>query len=270
MKISISNLAWDPDENDQIIPILKKYNIKGIEVAPTKIWKDPTNTQEVQLKYYKNFWSRKGISIVATTSLLFGRPELIIFGSRKMRDKTLNYLSKMIRLSAYLGAKAMVFGSPKNRKTNGFSKKEVAQIAQDFFFSVGEIAKKYDIFFGIEPNPSNYGTDFINTTQEALELVQKIDHPNFRLHVDSGAMAMNEENIAQMIKRCLPYICHFHISEPNLLPIPQGVVDHLKIAQVLRALDYKNWVSVEMPLGMDLPHEQIIDSALQFVTKTYG
>lgn len=270
MKVAISNLAWEFNEDGEILPLLEKYKIKGIEIAPTKIWQDPINTNEHLLKAYKKYWEEKGISIVATTSLLFGHPELTIFDDNKTRDKTLEYLSQIIRLSAYLGAKATVFGSPKNRQTNGLPQKEVLKIAQEFFFAIGEVAKRYGIFFGIEPNPKFYGTDFINTTPEAIKLVQKVNHPNFKLHLDTGAMFMNNEDYKKIIYESLPFVCHFHISEPMLRPINQASKRHQTIAKILKSLYFDKWVSLEMSLKPKTNHKEIIDRVLKIVTNIYN
>lgn len=270
MKIAISNLAWDHSEDNRLRNILRKYKIKGIEVAPTKIWQDPIRTSTTELKRYKKYWLDNGISIVATTSLLFGYPELIIFENKKTRKATFDYLLKMIELSGILGAKAMVFGSPKNRRRNSLDKKAAIEIAKEFFYKIGEFAKKYDIYFGIEPNPPLYGSDFILTTTEAMDFVKEVGHPNFSLHLDSSTMAINKEDYEESINLGLPYTHHFHISEPGLKPIPQGEVHHKKIAKLLKSNKYDKWVSVEMPLGTDIDHLSTIETALRFVTKVYN
>jgi sugar phosphate isomerase/epimerase len=39
---------------------------------------------------------------------------------------------------------------------------------------------------------------------------------------------------------------HFHASEPHLVPLGQGGVDHAAVASALRSAGYERWVSVEM------------------------
>lgn len=270
MKIAVSNLAWDKSEDEQVLELLKKYGVTGIEIAPTKVWESPTTVNESEIEKYRQFWNSGGIEIVATTSLLFGHPELTIFENEEAREKTFAYLTEMVRVSSLLGAKAMVFGSPKNRQRFGKNDQETEAIALDFFRRVGEAAKEYGVFFGIEPNPTFYGTDFMNTTGDVIEFVKKLNHPHLRLHMDSGAMKMNEENCEEAIKEGLPLACHFHISEPQLKPVPAGEVDHKKVAAILQGLNYNKWVSVEMPLALGIEHLQQIDKTLKFVTKTYG
>ncbi|QQG47079.1 MAG: sugar phosphate isomerase/epimerase [Candidatus Woesebacteria bacterium] len=270
MKIAISNLAWDHSEDSKVLKLLQKYNINAIEIAASKIWQDPVEVTDAKINKCKNFWKKNGIEIVATTSLLFGHPELQIFADRKAKNETFSYLSKMIELSVKLGAKAMVFGSPKNRVTNGKSKKEVEKISIEFFGKISKIARKRNIYFGIEPNPPLYGTDFINTTDEAIKLVKKVNNSNFCVHLDTSTMTINQENYLKTIIQALPYTHHYHISEPGLKPIPTEETDHKKVSNALKNSGYKDWVSIEMPLGPDIKHLEQIEKTLKFVNEVYA
>src|SRR3989344_4244202 len=118
MKIALSNLAWDKDEDAQILKILKEFKIRGIEVSLTKIWEEPIKITEKQILSYKKLWKSNGINIVAITSVLYGHPELVIFNSEEVRNQMFKYLNKVFNMGSLLGAKAIVFGSPKNRSSN--------------------------------------------------------------------------------------------------------------------------------------------------------
>jgi D-psicose/D-tagatose/L-ribulose 3-epimerase len=267
MNIAISNIAWDYKEDDDISVILQKYTIKGIEIAPTKIWSDPVSIEKDDIISYKSYWEKKGIEIIAMQSLLFGHPELTIFEDSKKRKETISYLKKIIQLAAFLGVKAMVFGSPKNRIAGDKDQKEINEIASDFFSQIGDNAKEYDIHFCIEANPKVYGTDFLTTTDDLLTFVRKLHHSHINIHIDTGAMKLNNENPYQTIERAKPFY-HFHISEPNLLPVPYEV-EHHKIAKILKEINYKQWVSVEMRSQQDGSNVKQVEKTLEFVTNIY-
>lgn len=269
MKISISNIAWEKAEDKNILNTLKKHQVKGIEIAPTKIWKNPTEVKYMHARKYKEYWMQNGISLVAMQSILFGHPELTIFDTKEVRKKTLEYILKIINLASLLGIKIMVFGSPKNRSIKNFSKSEAFEIACEFFSKIGNLAKQYEVYFCIEPNPPSYETNFINNTKEAIELVKAVNHPYFRLHLDSGALALNHENYEEAIKEGFPYLSHFHISQPYLAPVGKGIVNHKKIAEILKDLKYDNWVSIEMLNTNDKNNIDIVDKTLTFVTSVY-
>lgn len=270
MKIAISNIAWNVQEDEDILKLLKKYSILGVEIAPTKIWRNPTEESYQTINKYRKYWEKNGISVSSTQSILFGHPELSIFGNKDKRNATLICLEKMIRVSAWLGAEAIVFGSPKNRNRFNVNKAQALSIASDFFFKIAIISKKYNVFLCIEPNPIEYGTNFINNTGEAIELVKNVNHPNFKLHLDSGVMTVNGENVKEAITEGFPYLKHFHISEKILGPIGKGKTDHEKIANVLRTLQYKYWVSIEMRGMENNSNINAVDEALKFTSAIYS
>src|SRR3989338_2966053 len=269
MNIAISNIAWEKSEDKTVLSILKKHHIKGIEIAPTKIWENPIKVENKSIKKYKENWMKNGISFVAMQSILFAHPEFTLFDTKEVREKTLQYIVKMINLAQRLGIKAMVFGSPKNRAIKNLSNSEVFEIACEFFSKIADSAKQQDVYFCIEPNPPSYGTNFINNTKEAVDLIKTVNHPNFRLHLDSGALALNEENYEDSIKKGFPYLMHFHISQPYLAHVGKGIVDHKKIAEILKNLHYDKWVSIEMLNKRAKNSADTIDKTLKFVTSLY-
>jgi len=267
MKIAISNIAWDIKADNVIKKILNEYEIEGIEIAPTKIWTDPSNVNKSDILSYKSYWKQNGIKIVAMQSLLFGHPELTIFETSTKRKAAITYLEKIIHLASLLGVKAMVFGSPKNRIKGNLESKDVNEIANSFFSKVGDISKKYNIHFCIEANPKVYGTDFLNTTAEVVSFVRKLNHPYIKVHIDTGAMHINNENIDETITIADPFF-HCHISEPNLLSVPQEV-NHELVAKSLINLNYKKWVSIEMRQLENEYNIMQIKNTLEYVTKIY-
>ncbi len=270
MKIAISNIAWAHNEDKEILPIFKKYSIKGVEIAPTMVWEDPVGETERSIKKYRKFWEDKDVNVISTQSMLFGHPELTIFESSEKRNVTLEYLKKMIWVSATLGAKAIVFGSPENRARRGVEPKEALEIAYNFFNKLGDTAKSNGIFFCIEPNPKEYGTDFINNTEEVIELVKKVNNPYLRIHLDSGVMFVNGENYGESIKNAISHMEHFHISERNLEPIGSTGVPHDQISELLRKYKYDGWTSIEMRMKNNNSNARIVDKSLMIASEFYS
>jgi D-psicose/D-tagatose/L-ribulose 3-epimerase len=260
MKLAISNLAWQPQEETKVAEILQQLKIDGVEIAPTKIWQNPLLATKTEIDNYRRFWQSYNIEIVALQSLLFGRTDLTIFVNKAKRQETLDYLTKVIKLGSSLGAKILVFGSPKNRQIGNLSDREVAAIAIPFFRELGDLAAKYKMFFCIEPNPIIYDCDFINNSRQGIELVTDVNSRGFRLHLDAAGMTLSKENIPIALANCYSKLRHFHISEPYLQTIGEGEVEHELFARSLRGLHYNNWVSIEM-------RAQYPDNNLTNVTK---
>ncbi|MCL9662834.1 sugar phosphate isomerase/epimerase [Paenibacillus hunanensis] len=269
MKLSISNIAWNIEDDAAIIDILKQYNMNGIEVAPTKIWDYPLSATSEQAIAYRKKWSAIGIRLVAMQSLLFGQSELVLFKDTSTREKLKNYLFKIIEIAEGLGTQILVFGSPKNRLVGNLNRDEQLEIAVPFFRDIGKKALEHQVLFCIEPNAKEYGCDFVTNTDEAIAVIEAVNHPGFKLHLDAAVMTLNNENYEQCLKKSIPHLAHFHVSEPFLELIGSKNTDHTSIANALRNVDYRGWVSIEMK-NMLLDSDVVsVEKAIEFVTQIY-
>lgn len=270
MKLAISNIAWQPEDDSRIAESMLEYGFTGVEIAPTKLWKNPLEAEPSSVDSYRAFWNERGITIPSMQALLFGRPDLRIFDDKATRSATLAYLSGIIELGARLGARVLVFGSPKNRSIGNLDRKQAFDIAAEFFGAVGRVAAQHDSIFCIEPNPVAYGCDFVTTSEEGLELVHSVAHPGFGLHLDTAGMTMSKEKIGTALQNAFDDLCHFHISEPDLVPIGTDGVDHKLFSKVLSDLGYEHWYSVEMRSAEE--RQESVDGvrlALAEVCKSY-
>ncbi len=245
MHLAISNIAWNPTEDDPVAEVLRRHGVTGVEIAPTKRWDKPLEAPPREVADYRRDWADRGLEIVAMQSLLFGRPDLQLFGDATSRVSLGEYLRGIIDLGAALGAKALVFGSPKNRLRGTMSDADTAAIAVDFFHMVGEHALSRDLALCLEPVPPRYGADFLTTPAEALELCRRIDHPGIRLNADLGAMTLSGEDPRTFIEGAAPFIAHYHASEPDFVELGSDD-EHERAAQGLASVGFLGWVSIEI------------------------
>jgi sugar phosphate isomerase/epimerase len=269
MKIAISQIAWQVTEEQTIAQLLQKWGIRGVEIAPTKIWPSPLTATDSEISTYRQFWNRYGIDIVAMQALLLGQPNLKVFATRETRQETFKYLAKMIELAAKLGATYLVFGSPKNRSIGSLDTQVAWEIAVEFFYQLGAIAEQHQVIFCIEPNPTAYHCDFINTAQQGLELVKTVDCPGFGLHLDAAAMTLSQETVEFALQQALPHLCHFHISEPYLAPVANAALDHQRFGSALNQLNYQGWRSVTMGISHATDNRPVVTQALETAISCY-
>lgn len=267
MKLSISNIAWEPSEDKEVFELIQKYGFEGIELAPPKLFKDLSNVSDEEINVYLEYMKPYNFKFPAMQSLLFGKPELKIFA--ESRNDTLEYLKKIIDLAQKLDVKVLVFGSPKNRFIGDMEKNEAYKIAIEFFKELGEYAYSKNRCFCIEPNAKEYGCDFITNIDEAIQLVEDVNSKGFRLHIDSAVMSMNNENIKESLEKALPYTEHFHISEPFLELITNNKTNHNEFAKILKNLNYNKWVSIEMKNNVLISNVEAVNRSLEFVSEIY-
>jgi D-psicose/D-tagatose/L-ribulose 3-epimerase len=247
MRLAFSNIAWAGAAGDQrAAPILRSAGIEGVEIAPTAVWPDPLAVPPDVLDAYRAHWHGEGLRLVALQALLYGHPELGIFGTPDVQAATLGHLEGMCALAARLGAGALVFGSPRNRARGTLGREEAVERAIDFFGRAATLAHGHGVAICLEGNPPQYGCDFVTTTAEALELVATVNRAGFALQLDGGALTLNGEEPAAAVARAGTWLRHVHASEPHLVPFGEGGTDHAAIAGALVASKYAGWVSVEM------------------------
>jgi sugar phosphate isomerase/epimerase len=246
MKLAVSNIAWPAEQDEAVAELLRAEGVGGVEVAPTKLWPRPAEASAEEIEVCRRWWETRGLAIVAAQALLFGRPELTLFDDAETRGRTRDYLRAIVRVCGLLGAGALVFGSPKNRRRGGREPGEVWPVAVDFFGDLAETAEAEGTAVVIEANPPEYGADFVTRAAEAITLVQAVNHPGLRLHLDTACMALADDPAAETVAAGSPLLRHFHASEPFLAPLGVGGIDHAAAGMELRRRGYAHWVSVEM------------------------
>lgn len=132
MKVAISNIAWPAAQEREVADLLQRLGVRGVEVAPSKIGPKPAEIDDDTIRRYRDFWASRGIEVVAMQALLFGRNDFAIFGAEALRAELLAYLARIVRLGGMLGARALVFGSPKNRRVEGLTRSQIDAIALPF------------------------------------------------------------------------------------------------------------------------------------------
>lgn len=269
MRLAISNIAWDAPEDVVIAPLLHRFDVDAIDVAPGKYFPDPANASDDDIGRIKSWWSERGIEITGMQALLFGTTGLNVFGPPATQDAMLKHLAAVCRIGAGLGAKRLVFGSPKNRDRTGFSDQQAIDVAVSFFRRLGNIAQSYGVVICLEPNPTCYGTNFMTTSAETARVVAQVDHPAIRMQLDTGALTINGEEPSTILQDWAPFIGHIHASEPDLLPLGDGGTDLGKMAAAMKWHLPNHVVSIEMLATKNEPHDIAIERALKVAVQHY-
>ena len=104
---------------------------------------------------------------------------------------------------------------------------------------------------------------------ETANVVEEIAHDSIRMLLDTGALRLNKESPALIIKKYESLIGHIHASEPNLLPIGDGNTNHTLINSALECYLPNELVTIEMIATKDENHESSIQRALTCAIQSY-
>lgn len=99
----------------------------------------------------------------------------------------------------------------------------------------------------IEPiNTRDMPGFFLNTSQQALDLIREVGSANLYLQYDVYHMHIMEGQAVAMITRALPYIRHVQIADhPGRHEPGTGEIDLPVILNVLNSLGYDGWIGAE-------------------------
>ncbi|MDE1185934.1 MAG: TIM barrel protein [Pantoea sp.] len=269
MRISISNIAWDPADDEAVCRLLHRWQVDAIDIAPGKYFPDPLQASDNDIAIVRQRWEQQGITLVGMQSLLFGTQGLNLFADTAVQTKMLNHLQAVSRIAAGLGIPALVFGSPKNRDRQGLSDEATCEIASDFFRRLGDIAQREGVVICLEPNPECYGANFMTGTAEAAAMVRQVNHSGIKMQLDTGAIAINQESISEIMQRDADIIGHIHLSEANLIPLGRSAVDHVAVAAAINHALPQRVATIEMLMTQNESPLSAIDEAIGFVTRHY-
>ncbi len=199
---------------------------------------------------------------------LFIPGELKVIGPTVDEAAILTYTEKVLQRCKTADVKMITWGSGGSRRLpDGF---DPIKAKEQFIYIAKKVAiqaAQYNIMLALE-NLNSTETNFITTLQDALDVVKKVDHPNFRLCADIYHMLKENENPA-IIEKGKGYIVHCEIAEKEKRTPPGTKGDDFRpYLKALKKIKYKGkiilecrWenLAVQAPLAYQELQKQIDD-----------
>ena len=135
---------------------------------------------------------------------------------------------------------------------------QTRQQAIDQFVEVlkplAEHAHNEGVLLLIEPEPGL----LLETTDQYLEVAERVDSPSIGLNFDVGHAFCVSEDLPKAIARMAPHTRHYHLEDiaatrvhHHLVP-GMGVIDFAEVVEAIRRTGYDGWLTVELyPFGDD-------------------
>ena len=235
---------WDWERQCRFIA---ETGYTGIEAAPFALAKRITDVSTERRSTLRKQAEDHGLQIIGLHWLLAKTEGLhITTPDAAVRKATTEYLIELGNAAADLGGDVLVFGSPFQRNlSEGMTKEQGLDRAAEVFRACMPAIAERGVKICMEPlTPAE--TNFITSCADAMELIERVDHPNFLLHQDVKAMLSEKESIPSLIHKYAPHVGHFHVNDSNLLGPGMGPTDFAPIFQALLETKYSGWVSVEV------------------------
>ncbi len=165
----------------------------------------------------------------------------------------IDYLKYAADCAAALGAK--IVGGPLTGNPLVFAGRPPQPVAEDervarkercvnALKEVGGHAQRAGIVLAVEPL-NRFESDVLCTTQQAIELLDAVDHPAVQLMLDTFHMHMEEASIAEAIRLGGKRVVHFQANENHRGFPGTGSTDWVEVFRALHEISYSGPVSLE-------------------------
>ncbi len=250
MKISICNELFAGWEIEKIFDYAAQLGYDGVELAPFTLGETALDISAAARESIRKGAEKAGIEIVGLHWLLV-KPEGLYINhpDAAIRTKTQDYLKALIDLCGDLGGKVLVHGSPQQRNIKeGWDPDEAWNHARETFQICAEVAQSRSVCYCLEAL-TTADTNFINTIDQALQMVTEIGHPNFQTMLDCRSIhASAGSELPTVLRRTLATgkLRHVHVNDPNGRGPGFGDLQFAPLLKILHAADYQGYISVEV------------------------
>jgi sugar phosphate isomerase/epimerase len=108
-----------------------------------------------------------------------------------------------------------------------------------------EYAQHKNVTLILEP-VNRYELNFINSVEEGVALIKKVNMPNLRLMPDVFHMNIEDVTIGGELAKHIDYISYVHLADSNRRAPGWGHTDFSDIFGHLKRVNYSGWCSVEI------------------------
>ncbi len=243
MRFGVNTWVWTSPlttaELEKIAPRVAEMGFDWIE-APLE------SIGDLEDKHGADIVRRHGLGVSACAAM--GPDRDLIHPDEAIRKNGMAYLRQAIGATHALGGTNLV--GPLYAAVGRTWQQTPAERARDLDVLVknlGELARyagDYGVILCVEPL-NRFETSFINLAEQAIEVVDRVDHPNCQVMLDTFHMNIEEKSLGNAIRAAGKRLRHVHACENDRGAPGSGNVTWNEFAQALKDIKYDGPVVIE-------------------------
>ncbi|HIF34434.1 MAG TPA: sugar phosphate isomerase/epimerase [Planctomycetes bacterium] len=267
MKLAICNETFKDWPFDKAFAYARQAGYTGIEIAPFTMNKDAYQITPAMRSDTRDLAAEHELEVVGLHWLLaFTEGYYLTSPDKDVQRRTGEYLAELARLCRDLTGKVLVLGSPFQRNLlEGVSHDEAMEYAMTTIRVAIDTFEQCEVVLALEPLGPQEG-DFLLTADAGRELLEMIDSPACKLHLDVKAMSTESTSIEQIIRKHADVMVHFHANDANRRGPGMGDIEFEPIIRTLRDVNYEGWISVEI-FDYDPGVETLVDESINCLNR---
>jgi len=268
VKFGICNEIFkDWNDVSRTIDYVKSVGYDGLEIAPFTLSQYVTDIPASTRQEIVRCAAKADLDILGIHWVFVG-PEgvYLTHPDPVVRDFTTQYLIDLVHFCGDVGGKIIVFGSPKQRNVGrDVTYNQAFGYAREVFEKAMPACEQRGVTICME-QLTHLETNFCQTAEETVELIEAVNHPHFQLLLDTKAMAFQKEDRPALIRKYAKYLKHYHANDENLNGPGWGKVDFTPIFAALKEIDFQGYVSVEV-FNFEPGPEAIATKSLEYMKR---
>jgi sugar phosphate isomerase/epimerase len=263
MKLAFSTNAYKRNSLEEAIDSIARIGYHGVELMadvphayPPHMAADRIAAVKAQIARYRMQVS----NVNAFTLFAIGdtyHPTWIEDDATK-RQQRIAHTKNCILMTAAVGGRTISLqpGGPQDH----LSRQEALSRFEAGLREVLPLAQQHNVTLMVEPEPGLV----IQHSHECVEFLDRIGHPHLKMNCDVGHFYCVEEDPAEVVRKCAPYIAHIHLEDIKENRVHQhripgeGAMDWKTIFAAIADIHYTGWLTVEL-----YPYETTAEQAAQ-------
>jgi D-psicose/D-tagatose/L-ribulose 3-epimerase len=247
MRTGMNLLLWTTHVTEEHFPLFAKLKKTGFDGVELPLFEgDVAHYRKVRMEL-----DNLGLGCTAVTIVT---PDASpISPDASVRQKGLEKLKWAIEMTATLGGDTLCgpYHSPLGQFSGTGPTEDEKQRAADVLRAAAEEAQKAKVMMGIE-YLNRFECYFLTTAADTKALVQRVNHPHFRMMYDTFHANIEEKAIGPTIASIAGSFIHVHISENDRGTPGTGHVHWDETFAALKKVGYDGWMVIEA-FGRALP-----------------
>ena len=241
MQLGVSTWVWTSPATTEVLETLLPHIASlGFDVIELPI----ETTGQFDVGRVGDLARAHGLGVSICAVIGPGR-DLLVAGEA---DEGVRYLRSCIDVAQTLGSPTVAgpFYSAVGRcwrSTPEERARDVDQVARTLR-GLGEYAADHGVTLGVE-TLNRFETSFLNTTAQALELIDRVDHPSVGLALDVFHLGIEEKHIGDALRAAGQRLVHLQVAENDRGTPGTGSLPWRDVAKALHEIEYTGRVVIE-------------------------
>jgi D-psicose/D-tagatose/L-ribulose 3-epimerase len=227
------------NESTRLFPKFKRWGFETVEIAV----EDPSH---IDPHYVKKQLDRHGL-VCGSVCACMG-PDRDLRGTPKQQRTALNYMRALLDQMVVLDSPKMIgpVYSAVGRADAVPPRESRRQwkLVAKHLRTLCRYAEERGKVICLEPL-NRFETDFINTGEQALQMVKAVRSPTLKVHFDTFHMNIEEKDLAAAIRKAGKHLVHLHACGTGRGTPGKDHTDWKSIAKALKDINYQGDAVIE-------------------------